>query len=158
MEATIAKSQYETERGKPIPSLNHAIVQQNLVFQMKLKYGDKFSILPEINVEVVTNRDRVPDIAIYPVIEFVPEADVIHMTETPLGVIEILSPKQDLTELIQKSSEYFKKGVKSYWLVLPSLQSIYVFSAPGEYENFNYREVLRDEQLEIELDLKEIFR
>ena len=80
------------------------------------------------------------------------------MTETPLCVIEILSPKQDLTELIQKSSEYFKKGVKSYWLVLPSLQSIYVFSAPGEYENFNRKDILKDEQMDIELNLKDIFR
>lgn len=121
------------------------------------KYQNQYSILPEINV-TVSKHDRVPDIAIYPVMEFVPEEDVIHMKTPPPGVIEILSPTQDLTELIQKSAAYFKKGVKSYWLVLPSLRSIYVFSEPGEYRNFTYRDVLLDEQLGIELDLKEIFR
>jgi Uma2 family endonuclease len=157
MEATVVKSRYEIERGKPMPSLNHAIVQQNLIFQLMSKYRNQYSILPEINV-TVSKHDRVPDIAIYPVMEFVPEEDVIHMKQTPPGVIEILSPTQDLTELIQKSAEYFKKGVKSYWLVLPSLRSIYVFSEPGEYQNFTYRDMLKDERLGIELDLKEIFR
>ena len=158
MEVIAVKSQYETERGKPTPSLNHAIIQKNLVSNLDWKYKEKYSVLPELNVKISESKDRVPDIAIYPVIEFVPEEDVIHMTETPLCVIEILSPKQDLTELIQKSSEYFKKGVKSYWLVLPSLQSIYVFSAPGEYENFNRKDILKDEQMDIELNLKDIFR
>jgi len=157
MEATVVKSQYEIERGKPMPSLNHAIVQQNLIFQLMSNHRNQYSILPELNV-TVSKKDRVPDIAIYPVVEFVPEEDTVHMKEAPLGVIEILSPTQDLTELIQKSAEYFKKGVKSYWLVLPSLRSIYVFSEPGEYRNFTYRDILTDEPLGIELDLKEIFR
>ena len=158
MEATIVKSQYEIERGKPMPSLNHAIVQGNLYFHLRTHYENRFRFLPELDVKIEPKKDRVPDIAIYPVLEFVPDEDVIHMKEAPLGVIEILSPTQDLTELIQKSSDYFKKGVKSYWLVLPSLRSIYVFSEPGEYQNFTYRDILKDERLGIELDLKEIFR
>jgi len=28
-------SQYELERNKPMPSLNHSIVQSNLIFELK---------------------------------------------------------------------------------------------------------------------------
>ena len=40
MDTTLALSEYEIERGKPIPSKNHAIVQRNLVFSLHLKYGE----------------------------------------------------------------------------------------------------------------------
>jgi Uma2 family endonuclease len=102
--------------------------------------------------------DRVPDLAIYPVREFTPGEDEITMAEAPLGVIEILSPSQSRTELIAKSAGYFKVGVKSYWLVLPDLKSVYVFSAPNEYDVFTRDEQLSDKLLGIELDLGEIFR
>jgi Uma2 family endonuclease len=148
---------YETERGKPMPSLNHAIIQKNLVVRLDVKYGHLYSVLPEIKIEMEP-KDRVPDIGLYPLQEFVPENDEIKMSEAPLGVVEILSPTQDLTGLISKSAQYFQKGAKSYWLVLPALRSIYVFSEPGEYANFTYRDVLKDEKLGIELDLKEIFK
>jgi Uma2 family endonuclease len=52
----------------------------------------------------------------------------------PLGVVEIMSPTQTITELIVKSHAFFDAGVQSYWLVIPSLKTIYVFSDKGEYE------------------------
>jgi Uma2 family endonuclease len=91
-------------------------------------------------------------------LELTPGDDELRMTNMPLGVVEILSPTQSLTELITKSTEYFKAGVKSYWLALPDLKSIYVFSAPNEYEVFSKEELLMDVQLGIELPLKEIFK
>jgi Uma2 family endonuclease len=158
MEATIVKSAYEIERGKPMPSLNHSIIQGNLVFQLKLNYQDRYGILPELNVDVKAPKDKVPDIAIYPVVEFVPGQDKIHVEEAPLSVIEILSPTQTISELIKKSAVYFQKGVKSYWLVIPEVRTIYVFNGLDEYEVFSRKEILKDEQLGIEVDLGEIFK
>ncbi len=159
MEAVIAeKSNYETEREKPMPSVNHSIVQGNLVFALKLAYRKKYRILPEINIDVI-DKGRVPDIAICDVnIPFEAGADSIKLNSVPYGVIEILSPKQNLSELVQKSVEYFAVGVKSYWLVLSDLRSIYIFDKPQNYQVFTWKDILKDELLDIEIDLKEIFK
>ena len=157
MDTILAQSEYEIERGKPMPSKNHAIVQRNLVFNLQLKYGDRYGVLPEINLDLPT-RERVPDLAIYRSVEFTPGADEVRMTEVPLGVIEILSPQQSINDLMVKRGEYFAAGVQSYWLVLPDLLSVYVFYSPEEYEVFTRQEVLKDKKLEIELELGEVFK
>lgn len=157
METTFIQSTYETERGKPMPSKNHAIVQQRLTVQLVNQFGKKYEFLPEISLGA-TEKERVPDLAIYPILEFTPGEDEVRMEEVPLGVIEILSPTQSLAELISKSGDYFAAGVKSYWLVIPDLRTIYVFSAPGEYEVFTKKEMLKDDQLDIEISLADIFR
>lgn len=90
--------------------------------------------------------------------EFTPGEDETRLENAPLGVIEILSPPQSLTELIAKSTAYFEAGVLSYWLVLPGLRSVYVFKAPGEYELFAKEDKLEDPRLEVELELKDIFK
>lgn len=140
-----------------MPDKNHAFVQGNLLFQLFLKYESKFRVLPEINLDLRTHV-RVPDLAIYPPMEFTPNDNELRMTEMPLGVIEILSAKQDLAELMIKCAEYFAAGVKSYWLALPALRTIYVFYSPEEYEIFSGKDPLRDKKLNIELELTEIFK
>lgn len=157
MDAAVVRSEYELERDKPMPSKNHSIVQGNLHFLLRSAYGKRFRVLPEVSI-VVSARDKVPDIAIYSTIEFTPGEDQTRLETPPLGVIEILSPSQSLTELITKSAAYFEAGVLSYWLVLPDLRSIYVFSAPGEYQLFAKEDKLEDPRLEVELELKEIFK
>lgn len=157
MDAVAVKSDYELERDKPMPSKNHAIVQTNLVILLGTKYQGKYRALSELSI-VVSSKEKVPDIAIYSTLEFTPGEDETRLENAPLGVIEILSPSQSLTELITKSAAYFEAGVLSYWLVLPDLRSIYVFSAPGEYQVFTREDKLEDPRLEVELELGEVFR
>jgi Uma2 family endonuclease len=152
-----ALSNYEIERGKPMPDKNHAIIQGRLVSRLDQNFGERFTILPEINLSLPT-RERVPDLAIYPPLSFDPANNDIRMTQLPLCAIEILSEMQNLTELMTKCGEYFSAGVPSYWLVLPTLRSIYVFHSKDDYEVFSHKEHLVDKALGIELDLKEIFR
>ncbi len=148
-------SEYEIEREKPIPSKHHAFIQGNLIFYLRLKYGELFRVLPEISLELPI-RDRVPDLAIYPSMEYGDEE--IKMTAIPLCLIEILSPTQNHIDLLLKRREYFDAGVKSYWLVFPDPKSVYVYSNPEEFEVFSYREVLKDPTLGIELPLADIFK
>ena len=157
MDTAVVKSEYELERDKPMPSKNHAIVQTNLVVLLGTKYQKKYRALSEVSI-IVSSKEKVPDIAIYPSMEFTPGEDETRLEDAPIGVIEILSPSQSLAELITKSAAYFEAGVQSYWLVLPGLRSIYVFSKPGEYELFAKEDKLEDPRLEIELELKDIFR
>lgn len=81
----------------------------------------------------------------------------IRMSEVPLGVVEILSPTQNVFDLLQKRREYFNAGVKSYWLVFPELRSVYIYNSPDDYDVFAKNGKLHDRELGIELDLEEVF-
>ena len=157
MSTTVALSEYEIERGKPMPDKNHALIQGNLHFLLRLMYREKYTILLEINLDLPI-RERVPDLAIYPVMKFNPDENEIRMKQAPLCAIEILSAKQDLSELMTKRAEYFTGGVLSYGLVLPALYTIYVFSSPTEYQIFSGKDKLQDAKLDIELNLEEVFQ
>lgn len=156
MQEVIVKSDYELERGKPMPSKNHGIIQGKITFLLMLHYSGKYEFASEVNV-MINERVKVPDIAIFDDIQYTPGYDEINVTEIPVGVIEILSPKQSMADLIAKSYEYFTAGVKSYWLVLPDLKSIYVYHAPNEYEAYVKTGMLKDIRLNIELDIAKIF-
>jgi hypothetical protein len=52
---------------------------------------------------------------------------------------------------------HFGAGVKSCWIVIPTFQTILVFSSKREYRTFT-KEKLTDNQLGIELDLIDSFR
>ncbi len=83
--------------------------------------------------------------------------DVVAVEEPPLGIVEIMSPKQSFNELIDKASQYFKHGVKSCWIVLLPLGNIYVFNTPEDYTIFRSTEILHDPVLDISISLKEVF-
>ena len=38
-------SEYELERGKPMPSTNHSAVQLNMGFELKTRYRDQFRFM-----------------------------------------------------------------------------------------------------------------
>jgi Uma2 family endonuclease len=156
-DAPVALSDYETERGKPMPDRNHAIIQSNLLFSLRVTTRDRFSILTEIHIDM-PERDRVPDLAIYEPLVFDPDVNELSMIKPPLCAIEILSEMQNVNVLMKKKREYFTAGILSYWLVLPSLRTIYVFYSVEDSVVFTHKDILIDKLLNIELDLSEIFR
>jgi Uma2 family endonuclease len=154
---TIVKSDYELERGKPVPSKNHGNIQGNIYFLLRLEYYENYNLIPEVNV-MINGKVKVPDIAIFKEANYTPGFDEINIEEIPVGVVEILSPKQSMVGLITKSYEYFEAGVKSYWLVLPETKTIYVYSTPNVYDAFFQKGILKDAVLGIELDLGKVFK
>lgn len=155
MKAIIVKSDYEIERGKPMPSKNHAFAQTRLIVAFATQFK-QYQVLSEISLQLGEGT-KVPDLAIFEDIKFTPGQDEIRVTQMPLCAIEILSPKQNLGDLLAKAHSYFENGIPSYWLVLPDLKSIYVFTSPQDYVVFLKKETLKDEILNIELDLKDVF-
>lgn len=151
------RTEYEIERNKPMPSTVHAFVQDNLGFEINLRYRQKFKLLPEINIEVADNYS-VPDIAIYPKMEIDVLHDIIRRTDAPLATIEILSPKQALQDLVDKTEVYFNFGVLSCWIVLPAMKAIAVYYQSGKYDFFTEEETLLDRNLSLELPLENIFK
>lgn len=103
MEAIIEQlSDYERERGKPMPTLNHAVIQGNLIFNLKLHFRERFTIASELNITMPERPDTVPDIAIYPKLQIDFLHDINSMTEMPLTIIEIVSPSQSDADILAK--------------------------------------------------------
>lgn len=151
-------SDYEIERGKPMPSLLHAVVQANLISLLNACYRETYHILPELSIASPEGKPLVPDIAIYPRFEIDWQNDVIRQKEAPLATVEILSPKQNLSDLNEKAQRYFGMGTTSCWIVLPSMEAIAVNHPAGKYKFFSGHETLIDEKIKVELPLVEVFK
>ena len=149
-------SDSELERGKPMPSFNHSIVQLNIGFELKTRYRKQFRFASEINIEVA-GRVMVPDLGVFAETVADMANDSIIAPLLPLTTIEILSPTQAFSDLTGKANAYFQAGVKSCWIVLPEASGIFVYSAPGKYTFFHDEETLIDPATGIELPLTPLF-
>lgn len=154
--AEIDFSDYEIERDKPMPSTNHSIIQSKIAFELTLRYRKDYDILPEISLDTPI-KGTVPDLAIYPKLVLDVRHDIIKRKDAPLLTIEILSPEQKLQELVDKTYRYFDFGVKSCWIVLPSLKTVMVYSAVDTFEYIKSDSILIDPNWGFELPLKDIF-
>ena len=149
------ETDYETERNKPMPSKNHGVIQNNLTGLFFMNYRKSYRFISEISIELDAWKS-VPDLAIFEKMDIDFIHDEIRMTDIPLGIIEILSPTQGIQELNDKAERYFFYGVKSAWLVIPSMKTIAIYQSPYEFELFK-QGIARDNVLDIEVDLKEVF-
>ena len=159
LEEPIILSDYEIERGKPTPGRNHSLVQSQLVFLLKRDYSTQFSIPSELELEFLP-KNAVPDLCIYPKMQvnFKTDDDVIRMPNPPLTAVEILSPKQALEEVTTKArKQYFPNGIKSVWVVLPSLETVIVITPDLDLTYFTEGELF-DPAINVRLTVSEIFQ
>jgi hypothetical protein len=61
-------SEYEMERGKPMPNLIHGIIQANLSFEFKSRYRNQFHIASEVALATLP-IGTTPDLVLYPLFE-----------------------------------------------------------------------------------------
>jgi len=155
MTPMVAAYDYEIERGKPMPSLNHSAIQSNLIMELS-PWREKYRIASELNLDL-SEWPSVPDLSILPKRPLDFDNDTIAVAEAPICVIEIISPTQSLNELTAKARNYFAHGVRSCWIVLPPLRNVYVFSSPDDYQMFKVNETLHDPVLEISFPLAGVF-
>jgi Uma2 family endonuclease len=57
----------------------------------------------------------------------------------------------------KKSNEYFDAGIKSYWIVAPDVETIFIYRAKNQRVTFSDKAVLKDTYLDVELSLVDIF-
>lgn len=150
-------SDYELERGKPMPSKLHGFTQSKLNHQLHLQSADRYDVFTELSL-LLEDWSSVPDIALFPRTEIDYLHDEVTVEEPPLLVVEIMSPSQGFSELVAKAEKYFEAGVKSCWLAIPNVRNVYVFSSPTDYVIFRDHEDLRDGVLNILIPLREVFR
>ena len=149
------ENEYELERGKPMPSINHSQIQTNIVLALA-KYRKEFSFFTELDLELTSGR-AVPDVCIYPKMTINWRKDIIRFTEVPIIAFEILSPRQALDDITTKiDTIYFSADVKAAWIVFPSLQTVHVLTPNGKTKAYT-EGVIRDATTGIELSIEDIF-
>lgn len=137
-------------------SLNHSRLIHRISVAL-LPYEEQYDILPELEFDLSTGRLQ-PDVALLPRLTYDWRADIIRYPEPPTTAIEILSPTQSFDYLVNKIyNQYFPAGVKSAWLVVPSVRNIYLF-VPGQPDVVVSAGSLRDPASGVEVELATIFR
>lgn len=124
----IEPSDYEKERGKPVPSLNHGVIQSELIGAFLRDRN--FSIVGELSLELPDGTKLTPDICVYRRLKPDWGHDTIRMKAMPRSVVEIISPSQGFQVISDKLDLYFKYGVESAWIVQPGMQAIAIY-LPG---------------------------
>lgn len=112
MEAVVeqpALTDYEMERGKPMPSFNHAVIQARILKEILVQYEDQFTVGSEMSL-ISTSTPTVPDLSIFPETPINWMQDEVKVSRIPLTVVEILSPSQSVTELIENRCCFFGWG------------------------------------------------
>ncbi|RKZ92745.1 MAG: hypothetical protein DRR19_03265 [Candidatus Parabeggiatoa sp. nov. 1] len=158
----------EHEEYQYVGSLNHSIIQARLA---RLLPDDNFTIAIELSLDIKqtdvsqfnlkAKEELVPDVCLYPnTIKFHPTDDVSKMQQMPLLSIEIISPRQGIDDIVNKFKAYFALGVKSCWLVIPTLKSISVYSQMNNFNIFETKDdtEVTDKVLDIRVPLKKVFR
>lgn len=120
-------SDYERERGKPLPGVFHAFVQMNLIYQLSRSDKEKYEFLPELNIDLNGYR-AVPDITIFDKNEpfLHSKIDIEWVTAVPFVTIEISAPKQSIHSLIVRAEEYLKRGVQEAWVIVAEIGTLTV--------------------------------
>jgi len=146
----------EIQEDRPMPSLNHSHVARNLTVVLD-QFKDRFLVLPQLSVNL-NGWSTVPDLALYKAGTLAPKwmSDEESVSEPPLLVIEILSPKQNLQPLVDKVRDYLSHGVKSCWVVIPTTKTISIFPASGGSRTF-VEGIVRDDSLDLEIPLSQMF-
>jgi Uma2 family endonuclease len=150
-------------------SLNHSLTAGRIA---GLLFNDeRFEVMPELSLDgsqidlsqfgIKNKEELIPDVAVYtdPPPQPSPMDDVLMVSQMPDLVIEVLSPKQRISEIFAKFKAYFALGVKSCWLALPLIEVIDVYSQPDQHRTFdmNDTEVI-DEVMDIRLPIAKVFK
>jgi Uma2 family endonuclease len=155
MEAATEPIGYEFEDEK-MSSLNHSELQSRLAFLLMLAYRHEYSIFTELDLEFASGKTR-PDLCLFPKRRMDWMVDEIIVHDVPLTTIEILSPEQSLNGLIDRIyKKHFPAGVKTVWLVVPSLQIVSILLPNRQQINFT-EGLITDPETNLQLKLADIF-
>jgi Uma2 family endonuclease len=143
--------------SEDVGSVNHSKLQARITTALNVAYSDEYEALTEISLDLPMGTSE-PDVAVFPISEDDWMNDSVKTTELPILAIEILSPKQLLTDVTDKIFKtYLKAGIKSVWLIIPTTETIHVIHPLQKMKTFSQGRVL-DAISGIELDMDAVFR
>ena len=137
-----------------MPSLNHSVIQSNLVFEFK-KAGSH-QIASEYEIEMPERPNLIPDLSVFEKRPIDLLNDQIRSQEPPLMTVEILSPKQGDYDVIKNAQRYLALGVKSCWIIHPSSHTVQILTPEGEAASMT-EGIATDPVTGLTADLKDVF-
>ena len=129
----------------------HSLVQRNVVVALSVKYPN-IKAVPEFRERTAERRFRVPDVT---VLLHAPVSTKALM-EPPFIAIEILSPDDTMTRVLEKLQEYAANQTPHIWLFDPRLRQMFTFQANALQEI--KADVIATETPRLELTREEVFR
>ena len=167
MSELIAFDEEMANEESRMPSRNHSFLMGRITGL--LFNEERFTVMPGLSLDtsqvdlsqfdIKAKDELIPDISLYPnEVGLGGPLDELKMKEMPLSVIEILSPRQSMNDIIAKFHAYFALGIKSCWLIMPAIKSITVYLKLSQHKTFhlNDNEVV-DEVIDIRLPMPKIF-
>jgi Uma2 family endonuclease len=100
----------------------HSWIQRNLIVALSVKYPAIYAV-PELRSKTRETRYRLPDVCV-----LLAWPETRYLLEAAFLVIEILSERDAMSQMIEKLGEYDRKGVKHIWVIDPRLETIHVYS------------------------------
>lgn len=89
----------------------------------------ELDVVGDVGVRLPRNRVRIPDVCVLP--ERMPDDEWLT-TQTPVLVVEVLSPSTRREDLLRKAPEYLEAGISQYWVVDGQARTIEVLINGGE--------------------------
>ena len=83
-----------------------------------------------------------------------------YLDVSPELVVEILSPDDPWSEVMEKLSDYFSAGVDVVWVVNPRRREVYAYRSLTEVRRFGEEQVLTEEEIlpRFALPVSDLFR
>ena len=121
-----------------------------LSFLMAREMQWQIKALPETRLKIRQRKYRIPDVMVLPASTPLPD---LVIEQSPLLCVEVVSPKDRLSDLVLRAGEYFEIGVPVTWIFDPKKKKWWIYSDQGTVETFDA--VLRCGP--IELPIAELF-
>lgn len=143
----------------PPVKLLHTIVQKRLVTLLEAALGpatfgvDKefpFRPLPEHEVWVA-------DVAVYRVAAEEEMFGDDYYRGVPVAVIEVLSPSNTASEMLDRETMCLRNGGYEFWLVDPKRETVKVVTAGGQSIVYGVDDVVTSNALGVAVSVREIF-
>lgn len=120
----------EEFHSEDIMSVNHSRTIQRISVHFE-QYDDDFDIFPKLELKL-NGKPIKPDGSVFHNLPEDWDTDIIFLTEPPLIAVEVLSSKQGMKEITDKMNTiYFPAGVKSVWIVMPLVQTVFIRTPDG---------------------------
>ncbi|MCU0323967.1 MAG: Uma2 family endonuclease [Spirosomaceae bacterium] len=129
---------YEWNRGKiekteNMKQLEFLILKAlNRLFVQTKAFQNGDELITEGDVMTSEEQLRRPDLAYYTKNQIIESAR--GNNQMPSFVIEIISPSDNQTKILEKNKEYFQAGVKVIWLIMPSIKQVHIFHSPKQIQ------------------------
>lgn len=125
----IAVEETTEENTNEMPTLNHSYICSQIMRQ--LLPNEQIEVLPELTLAI--GNGLTPDISVYPKEEIKPNfwSDITRFEKPPLLAIEVISPSQNIQDLLEKAKLLVQSGAKAVWTIEPFGYSIWVTTEKG---------------------------